>query len=520
MYRALRIWFAFTLVLAFLVLWVPIRVTAQIIGPVGQDPSAAGIAALRDIIDSAQHSDLRWPDFSPYRSEVARFYASDGYSLAWIHRGRPRPQALALIQIFRDADSKGLNAADYDGPRWPARLASLRESVSELDLVRFDVAMTVCAMRYIRAVHFGRANPKAFKFELEVEDSKYDLADFLRALALSSNDPAILLRRLEPSFPEYDRLLAALPSYLKLGNDGRAGRIRLALERWRWVSRTFPQHPLVINIPEFRLRGTDESGKVTVFMPVTVEKGYALKSSIFEGQLRGVIFRPYWQVAPDIEQHEIIPHIQRDRTFLPRNRFEIVAQDGTVITDGLVSNPVIEQLKAGILHVRQKPGPKNSIGLVRLSLSNSDNVYLYGAAEPQPVPYTSHALSHGCLRVQEAAGLAAWVLRNNPGWNLDRVRALMNGRQQNIHVSPTAPVPLLIIYETAAVDETGEVRFSDDIYGYDAKLEQALAKEYTASQFRLGNAGVQQRTPQHSRRPSIPGNFLGPWVEVQPRELN
>src|SRR5712672_1782900 len=150
MSRALRSCFAFTLVLAFLFLWIAVRATAQITGPVGQDPSAAGVAALRDIIDSARHSDLRWPDFSPYRSEVARFYASDGYSLAWIHRGRPRTQAFALIQILRDADRKGLNAEDYDGPRWPGRLANLRESVSELELVRFDVALTVSAMLHPR----------------------------------------------------------------------------------------------------------------------------------------------------------------------------------------------------------------------------------------------------------------------------------------------------------------------------------------------------------------------------------
>jgi murein L,D-transpeptidase YcbB/YkuD len=477
--RALRSCCALTLALAFLSS-VTIHVTAQVTRPVGQDPSAAGVAALRDIIDSAQHSDLRWPDFSPYRSEVARFYASDGYSLAWIHRGQPRPQALALIQTLRDADRKGLNAEDYDGPRWPARLANLRESVSEVDLVRFDVALTVCTMRYIRAIYFGRANPKGFKFELDVENTKYDLADFLRMLAASSSEPTARLRRLEPSFPEYDRLLTCLPSYLQLGNDRRAEQIPLTLERWRWVSRTFSQHPLVINIPEFRLRGTDESGKVTVLMTVTVEKDYALRSSIFEGELKDVVFRPYWQVAPDIEQHEIIPHIQKDRNYLPRNRFEIVAQDGTVITDALVSDPVIDQLRAGLLHVRQKPGPKNSIGLVRLSLSNSVNVYLHGADEPQPVSHTSHGLSHGCIRVQEAADLAAWVLRNNPGWNLDRVRALMNGRGQNIQVNPTAPIPLLIIYATAAVDETGQVHFSDDIYGYDAKLEQTLAKEHTA----------------------------------------
>jgi murein L,D-transpeptidase YcbB/YkuD len=477
--RVLRSCFALTLAAAFLISLLTINGTAQITGPLGQDPSAAGVAALRDIIDSAQHPDMRWPDFSPYRSEVARFYASDGYSLAWIHRGQPRPQALALIQILQRAEGKGLNAADYDGPRWSDRLANLRESVSELDLVRFDVALTVSTMRYIRAVHFGRANPKAFKFELDVENTKYDLADFLRTLALSSSNPTTLLRRLEPNFPEYDRLLACLPSYLKLENDGHAEQIRLALERWRWVSRTFSQHPLVINIPEFRLRGTDDSGKVSVFMNVAVEKDYALRSSIFEGELRDVVFRPYWQVTPNVERHEIIPHIQKDRSFLPRNRFEIVAPDGTVITDRLVSDPVMDQLRVGTLHVRQKPGSKNSIGLVKLTLSNSENVYLHGTDEPQPIPYTSHGPSHGCIRVQQAAALAAWVLRNNPGWNLDRVRAFMNGRRGNIQINPTAPTPVLIIYGTAAVDEAGEVHFSDDIYGFDAKLERALAKRRT-----------------------------------------
>jgi len=539
--------------------------TAQITGPMGQDPSAAGVAALRDIIDAAHHPDLRWPDFSPYRSEVERFYASDGYSLVWIHHGRPRAQAFTFVRLLRDADSKGLNAEDYDGSRWPERLTRLRESPSELDLVRFDAALTVSAMRYIRAVHFGRVNPKAFKFELDVDNRKYDLADFLRTVAVSSSDPSPLVQRLEPNFPEYVRLLACLPSYLKLASqddgerlhpvskpllpgqiyeslprltrllrllgdlpaagevshdsnvydgplvdavkhyqarfgdlpDGRLDirtiaelnvpltarvrQIRLALERWRWASHTYTQPPIVIDLPESRLRGMDESGKVALSMTVSVEKDYAPRSPVFEGELKYVVFRPYWQVASRIEQHEIIPHIEEDRSYLPKNRFEIVASDGTVITDGPgVSDPVIAQLRAGNLHLRQKPGPKNSIGLVKLSISNSNNVYLHGADEPQPIPRTSHALTHGCIRVHEAADLAAWVLRNNPGWDLDRVRAFMKGTRQNIQVNPTITIPVLIIYGTAAVDESGEVHFSDDIYGYDAKLEQALAKEYNS----------------------------------------
>ena len=552
-----------TLPLMVAVLLVPTvpSTTAQLSGPIGQDPSAAGVAALRDIIDTAHHPDLRWPDFSPYRSEVDNFYASDGYSLAWIHRGLPRPQALILVRLLQEADMKGLNAEDYDGPRWPERLAKLREAASELDLVRFDAALTVSAMRYIRAVHFGRVNPRAFKFELDVGDRKYNLADFLRTLAVSSSDPSLLVQKLEPSFPEYVRLLACLASYLKLASqddgerlhplsktlypgqiyeslprltrllrslgdlpaaetvsldsnvydgslvdavkhyqarlgqrpDGRLDartiadlnvplqarvrQIRLALERWRWVSHTLSQPLIVIDLPESHLRGIDENGKPTLRMTVSVERDYALRSPVFEGELKYVVFRPYWQVASSIEQ-QIIPHIEEDRSYLPKNRFEIVASDGTVITDGPgVSDPVIAQLRAGNLHLRQKPGPKNSIGLVKLSFSNSNDVYLHGADELQPIPHTPHALPHGCIRVHDAADLAAWVLRSTPGWNLDLVRAFMNGNRENIQVNPTATIPVLIVYGTAAVDERGKVHFSDDIYGYDSKLEQALAKE-------------------------------------------
>jgi L,D-transpeptidase YcbB len=139
---------------------------------------------------------------------------------------------------------------------------------------------------------------------------------------------------------------------------------------------------------------------------------------------------------------------------------------------------VLAELKAGKLHVRQKPGPKNSLGLVKLIFPNDDDVYLHGTDEPGLFSDTVRDFSHGCIRVENPADLAAWALRNNPGWNLERVKATMNGTEENIQVNLVTKIPVLIVYGTATVTEAGEVQFFDDIYGFDAELEKALAKGY------------------------------------------
>jgi L,D-transpeptidase YcbB len=528
----------------------------------GQELSAAGVAALRSIFDTAHLQDLRWPDFPPYRPEITKFYESDGFALAWIHGGKPTPQALALIQVLQDADNKGLNAEDYDAPRWADRVAKLNSSATEDELVHFDAALTVCVMRYVRAVHVGRVNPKEFKFELDVDNLKYNLGDFLRTKLVSASDPAAAVQRVEPTFPGYQRLLAGLPVYEQIakGDDGeklqstskpvlpgqpyasvprltrllrrlgdlpesaqvpenstvyegplvdavkhyqlrhgdepsgrldaatindlniplsaRVRQMQLTLERWRWLAHSFSNPPVVVNLPEFRLRAMDEKGEPALIKTVIVGEAFGHKSPIFEKEIKYVVFRPYWEVAPSIERNEIIPHIARDRNYVATHRFEVVSANGTLVTDGRVSDEVLAQLKSGKLHVRQKPGPKNSLGLVKLIFPNTDNVYLHGTDEPELFSRTVRDFSHGCIRVQQPADLAAWALRNNPGWTLERVKATMNGTEENVQVNLVTTIPVLIVYGTAAVDEQHQFHFFDDIYGYDAELEAALAKGY------------------------------------------
>jgi L,D-transpeptidase YcbB len=533
----------------------------------GQTLSASGIPALHAIVDSARNADLRWPDFAPYKTEVAKLYETNGYSLLWVQNGRVRPQGLAVIELLQNAEAKGLDPEDYDGSRWQGRLLKLGQNnlgqkPSEQDLVSFDTALTVSTMRYIRSIHCGRVNPKEFKFELDTEGKLLPLAEFIQTEVVNAGDPATEIQKLEPPFPGYRKLLALLPVYegyanqvageklptltktvrpgqpyagvVRLGRflqvigdipagaqlnpngttydgalvDGvkhyqdrhgetptgnldartinelntppaaRIRQIKLTLERWRWIPHSFPQPPVVVNLPEYRVRAMNPDGTIAFYKNVIIGKAYGHKSPVFEKEIQYVVFRPYWNVTPSIQRNEIVPHIQKDPNYIAKHDFEVVTPQGEVVTDNQVSPEVLEGIRSLHLMVRQKPGDTNSLGLVKIIFPNPDNVYLHGTDVPELFSPDVRDFSHGCIRVEKPADLVAWVLRNNPGWDLERVKATMNGEKNNLQVNLVTRIPVLIVYGTATVNEENQIRFFDDIYGYDAELDKALAREH------------------------------------------
>jgi murein L,D-transpeptidase YcbB/YkuD len=528
---------------------------------------SSGVPALHSIVDSGSNADLRWSDFTPYRAEVAKLYETNGYSLIWVQNGRVRNQGLAVIELLQHADAKGLDPEDYDGSRWQGRLLKLDQNrldqnPSEQDLASFDTALTVSAMRYIRAIHCGRVNPKEFKFELDTEGLQLPLAEFVQTHVINAADPAAEIQKLEPPFPGYRKLLALLPVYegyahqvageelptitktvrpgqtyagvVRLGRflqiigdipasaqlnpnatiyDGplvegvkhyqdrhgetptgnldvrtinelntppavRIRQIKLTLERWRWLPHSFSQPPVVVNLPEFRVRAMNPDGTIAFYKNVIIGKAYGHKSPIFEKEIQYVVFRPYWDVTPSIQRNEIVPHIQKDPNYIAKHNFEVVTPQGEVVTDNQVSPEVLEGIRSFHLMVRQKPGDTNSLGLVKIIFPNPDNVYLHGTDAPELFSQDVRDFSHGCIRVQKPEDLVAWVLRNNPGWDLERVKATMNGEKNNLQVNLVTRIPVLIVYGTATVNEENQIRFFDDIYGYDAELDKALAAEH------------------------------------------
>jgi murein L,D-transpeptidase YcbB/YkuD len=258
----------------------------------------------------------------------------------------------------------------------------------------------------------------------------------------------------------------------------RIRQIKLTLERWRWLPHSFPQPPVVVNLPEYRVRAMNPDGTVAFYKNVIIGKAYGHKSPIFEKEIQYVVFRPYWDVTPSIQRNEIVPHIEKDANYIAKHNFEVVTPKGELVTDNQVSPEVLEGIRSLHLMVRQKPGETNSLGLVKIIFPNPDNVYLHGTDAPELFSQDVRDFSHGCIRVEKPEDLVAWILRNNPGWDLERVKATMNGQKNNLQVNLLTRIPVVIVYGTATVNEENQIRFFDDIYGYDGELDKALATEH------------------------------------------
>ena len=532
-------------------------------GAQGNLLTAESQALLRAAIDGG-NSDLHWPDFTDYTKHVKKFYDLSGGTLWWVKDLEPTPQARQLITLLLQAGQKGLSAEDYDGPLWSNRLAALKPSTrqpAEANAVKFDVALTVCAMRYISDLHIGKVNPKHMDFAFDEESRKYDLAEFLKDRVVKGRDVVGVMAQVEPPYPGYRRTVQALQDYTAFASkddgeqlppvkktiapgdeypgiprltrllrllgdlpsdadvpadgtiyipalveaiktfqrrhgrdpDGRLGgqtladlnvplsrrvqQMQLALERWRWLPDSYQDSPIIANIPEFRLRAYDKDFNVKVAMNIVVGNSFGHDTPVFADAVQYVTFRPYWEVPPSIIKGETIPHILKDPSYLAKNGLEIVDGSKRPIAAGTVGPDIIKQLRAGKLFVRQTPGPSNALGLVVFTFPNTYDIYMHDTPAPEFFAKSRRDFSHGCIRLEKPAELAAWVLRDNPGWNPQRIHDAMNG-SETLQVNLTRPIPVLIVYLTAIVLEDGVVHFFDDIYGHDTALQQALAKGY------------------------------------------
>jgi murein L,D-transpeptidase YcbB/YkuD len=266
----------------------------------------------------------------------------------------------------------------------------------------------------------------------------------------------------------------------------RIEQMRLGLERYRWLPYQFKQPPIVINVPEFRLYGFNEEGKVALTMRVNVGEDYNHQTPMFEDNIQYMVFRPYWTPPPNILRREIIPDMEKNPSLKELN-LELVTAGGKVISSGNVTPAMLQQVRAGALGVRQPPGPENGMGLVKFMFPNAHDVYIHDT--PASLDMFSEAAegeegelkrvaSHGCIHVQDPAKFAAFLLRNNPGWNLERVKHAMHEGGDNVRVNLAPSAPVLIFYMTVVVEENGDVHFFRDIYSHDRTLRLELAEGY------------------------------------------
>ncbi len=260
----------------------------------------------------------------------------------------------------------------------------------------------------------------------------------------------------------------------------RVIQLQDALERWRWLPNQYVNSPLMVNLPEFILRGYNPQHQLDFTMRVVDGKVVGDHDTpVFAHMMRYLIFRPYWNVPHDIVEKELMPHIRANGIgYLAAKNYEVTDSKGTVLT-----TYTAKDIEHGGLQVREKPGPKNSLGLVKFMFPNQYDIYLHSTPEPELFSRTRRDFSHGCIRVQKPEDLAVWVLANSDtpapagkDWDADSIHDIMTNGQDNRQVNLKTPIPIVIFYVTAIAAEDGTTHFFDDIYGYDQKLQQVLAK--------------------------------------------
>jgi murein L,D-transpeptidase YcbB/YkuD len=260
--------------------------------------------------------------------------------------------------------------------------------------------------------------------------------------------------------------------------ERRVQQLELALERLRWLPDLGGGPFVGINIPMFRLWAWDPAMPAGsgINMGVVVGKALNTQTPVLAQDMRYLIFRPYWNVPSSILRNEVLPALARNPDYLRRHDMELVRGPGDDSPAVEASAANLALLRQGVLRVRQRPGPKNSLGLVKFIFPNDNNVYLHDTPATQLFGRARRDFSHGCVRVEDPPALARWVLRDQPAWTPERIRAAMHGTTQQ-RVNLTRPVPVILFYVTAMVlPDSAAPHFAQDIYGHDARLAHALAQ--------------------------------------------
>jgi L,D-transpeptidase YcbB len=259
--------------------------------------------------------------------------------------------------------------------------------------------------------------------------------------------------------------------------SARVQQIDDALERWRWMPTEFQWPPVLVNIPEFRLRAYSDDHRLALSMNVVVGKAAPTQTPVFTNDIKFIVFRPYWNVPPGILRRTVIPGILKSSGYLARERFEVTDSSGRVVS---ASDDLVAGLRSGKYFVRQKPGPTNALGLIKFMFPNTYSVYLHSTPSTELFSRSRRDFSSGCIRLEKPAELASFLLRNQldgqQPWTVALVQKAMDSGKDNRQVNLTVKVPVLLLYVTAVAEEDGTVHFFDDIYGHDKRLDAVLAK--------------------------------------------
>jgi murein L,D-transpeptidase YcbB/YkuD len=267
--------------------------------------------------------------------------------------------------------------------------------------------------------------------------------------------------------------------------ETRAAQIAQNLERWRWLPADLGPRHIAVNAAAATLEVVD-NGRVRLVSRVVVGDPKH-PTPVVQTRVEAVVFHPVWHIPVDIARKEILPRLARNPHVLADNGIVIAGREATDPHGRAVDWATVDP-RRWPLALRQRPGPTNPLGAIKLDTPSRFQVYLHDSPARALFARPVRMLSHGCVRVEAVRELAALALEGQPGWGPTGIaRAIDAG--VTVRVPVAQPLPVYLLYWTAFVDAEGVMQFRDDVYGRDTRLAAALSARAHAAAPREARVG-------------------------------
>ena len=342
-----------------------------------------------------------------------------------------------LLHYIQQVGAEGLNPADYD----PDGLATAIRAgdyylMSAAATQRFNQLSSDLALGHVK-------KPARIDWFVTDNDLNAEKQDALLRSALAAHDISGALNRLLPTHPQYAALKLALAE-TPAAETAKRDRIRLNMDRWRWLPRDLGEKYIIVNVPSFHATLVQDG--VTRWKQRAIAGKLSTPTPQLSALATGVIINPWWEVPKSIE-HEAAGK----KGFVP-----VTGADGQ------------------IQRWRQPPGPTNALGQLKFVMPNSKAIYLHDTNARSRFNDNIRALSHGCVRTQHIVDLATQLLGDDDGpWNSQRIQAALASKK-TVQANFVKPVPVYIVYFSEAALNDGSIVDYKDMYGRDPKAMDAL----------------------------------------------
>lgn len=250
-------------------------------------------------------------------------------------------------------------------------------------------------------------------------------------------------------------------------------RLRVNLERWRWLPDTLGTRHVEVNIAGYSVTVV-ERGRAVMSVRAIVGRPYR-ETPMFSNAIQYLVLSPYWHVPPSIAVRDKLPEIKKNPGYLSSQRMVLFEQaTNRVVDPSEVDWSLITASNFNRLYrLRQDPGPQNALGRVKFMFPNPHNVYLHDTPGRELFSRANRAFSSGCIRIERPLDLAEYLLADQPAWPRARIDQVADaGLETTIRLR--SPIPVHLLYWTAWVDDEGELRYRGDLYGRDDRVLAAL----------------------------------------------